>query len=72
MAAGLQAGNTVVYFCVSRNRSGLGTHQVVMATRSIMVMNTIFTFMGGHALTSLKGGRPCPLSTPNYGVVKIL
>ena len=28
-----------------------------------------FYFMGGHTLTSLKGGRPCPLSTFNYGVV---
>ena len=28
-----------------------------------------FYFMGGHALTSPKGGRPCPLGTLNYGVV---
>ena len=28
-----------------------------------------FCFMGGHALTSPKGGRPCPLGTFNYGVV---
>ena len=40
-----------------------------MATQSIMVMSTISTFMGGHTLTSLEGGRPCPLGTSNYGVV---
>ena len=28
-----------------------------------------FYFMGGYALTSLKGGGPCPLGTLNYGVV---
>ena len=28
-----------------------------------------FYFMGGPALTSPKGGGPCPLSTFNYGVV---
>ena len=28
-----------------------------------------FYLMGGHTLTSPKGGGPCPLSTLNYGVV---
>ena len=37
---------------------------------SITVMNTISLLMlGGHALTSPKGSRPCLLGTFNYGVV---
>ena len=39
-------------------------------TRSVTVMNTIsLLLLGGHALTSLEGGRPCSLSTFDYGVV---
>ena len=72
MAVGLRAGNTRVYFCVSWNRSRLGTGRVITVTRSITVMNTISTFMGGHALTSPEGGGPCLLSTFNYGVVGYL
>ena len=51
-AAGLRAGNTLLYFRVGRNRSGLGTRRVITATLSVTVMNTISTYMGGHALTS--------------------
>ena len=36
-----------------------------MVTRSDMVMNTTL-ILGRHALTSLKGGGPCPLGTLNY------
>ena len=40
------------------------------STWSIMVMNTIsLLLLGGHALTSPKGGRPCLLGTFDYGVV---
>ena len=53
----------------TRAVSGLCMHWVITVTRSVTVMNTISTFMGGHALTSPKGGRPCPLGTLNYGVV---
>ena len=38
-----------------------------MAKQSGMVKNTIST-LGGHTLTSSKGGRPCPLGTLNYGI----
>ena len=39
-------------------------------TRSITVMNTIsLLLLGGHALTSPEGGRPCSLGTFDYGVV---
>ena len=42
-----------------------------MASRSsVMVMNTISTLMGGHALASPKDGRPCSLGTFNYEVAK--
>ena len=39
-------------------------------TRSITVMNTIsLLLLGRQALTSPEGGRPCLLSTFDYGVV---
>ena len=47
--------------------TSLGTHRVVTATGSGMVTEYYFTW-GGHALTSLKGGRPCSLSTLNHVV----
>ena len=47
--------------------TGLGMHRVIMATRSGMVTEYYFTW-GGHALTSLKGGMPCSLSTLNHVV----
>ena len=47
--------------------TGLGTHWVVTATRSGMVTEYYFTW-GEHALTSLKGGRPCSLGTLNHVV----
>ena len=68
-SCGLQAGNTQLHFHASWSRSGLCTCRIVMVTRSVTVMNTISTFMGGHALTSPKGGGPCPLGTFNYVVV---
>ena len=49
----------------------LGTRRVITATRSGMVQNTIYT-LGGHALASPKGGRPCPLNTLNYEVAGYL
>ena len=71
-AAGLRAGNTRSTFMLARVRSNRCMCRVVMATRSIMVMNTISTLMGGHALASPKGGGPCPLGTFNYGVASHL
>ena len=72
-AAGLQAGNTRFTFVLVGVRSNWCTRRVVTATRSsIMVMNTISTLMGRHALASPKGGRPCSLSTLNYGVASHL
>ena len=38
-------------------------------TRSVTVMNTISVLLlGGHTLTSPKGGGPCLLGTLDYGV----
>ena len=68
-AAGWLAGNTRFTFVLAGVRSGLCMRRVIAATWSITVMNTISIFMGRHALTSPKGGRPCPLGTFNYGVV---
>ena len=56
----------------ARVASGLCMHQVITTTQSVMVMNTISTFVGGHALTSPKGGGPCPLGHLNYWVVRHL
>ena len=39
-----------------------------MATWSGMVTEYYLYLGGGHALTSPKGGRPCPLGTLNYEV----
>ena len=72
-AVGLQAGNTWFTFVLAGIRSDWCTHQVVAAIQSsITVMNTISTLMGGHALASPKGGRPCSLSTFNYRVASNL
>ena len=72
-AVGLQAGNTWFTFVLARVGSNRCMRQVIMATRSsVMVMNTIFTLMGGHALASPKGGGPCSLGTFNYGVASHL
>ena len=39
-------------------------------TQSVTVMNTIsLLLLGGHALTSPEGGRPCSLGTFDYRVV---
>ena len=43
-AEGLRTGNTWLYFCDGRNRSGRGMCQVITATRSVTVMNTILYF----------------------------
>ena len=65
----LRAGNTRIYFRVSWCQS-----PACVCVRSLQQLglgwfqNTIYTW-GGHALTSLKGGRPCFLSTLNHGVV---
>ena len=72
-AAGWRAGNTRFTFVLARVGSDWCMYRVVMATRSsVMVMNTISTLMGGHALASPKGGRPCSLGTFNYGVMSHL
>ena len=68
MAAGLRAGNTQYTFVTA----GVGPAVVLGGSswHSITVMNTISLLMlGGHALTSPEGGRPCSLSTFHYGVV---
>ena len=36
------------------------------------ILAPYFTLMGGHALASPKGGRPCSLGTFNYGVASHL
>ena len=72
-AAGWWAGNTQFTFMLTGVGSDRCTHRVITATRSsIMVMNTISTLMGGHALALLNGGRPCSLGTFNYGVMSHL
>ena len=72
-AAGWRAGNTRFTFVLAGVGSDQCTHRIVTATRSsVMVMNTISTLMGGHALASPKGGGPCSLSTFNYGVASHL
>ena len=72
-AAGWRAGNTRFTFVLAGVRSDRCMRRVVTATRSsITVMNTISTLMGGHALASPKGGKPCSLGTFNYGVVSHL
>ena len=72
-AAGWRASNTQFTFVPARVGSGRCTHWVITATRSsIMVMNTISTLMGRHALASPKGGGPCSLGTFNYGVASHL
>ena len=72
-AAGWWASNTRFTFVLAGVGSDRCTHRVIMATRSsIMVMNTISTLMGGHALASPKGGGPCSLGTFNYRVVSHL
>ena len=66
---GLWASNTRIYFRVSRCQSPACVH--VGSLQQLgpgWFQNTIYTW-GGHALTSLKGGSPCSLSTLNYGVV---
>ena len=66
---GLQAGNTRIYFHVGRCRSLACVHVGLLRQLGLgWFQNTIYTW-GGHALTSPKGGRPCPLGTLNYGVV---
>ena len=72
-AAGWRAGNTRFTFMLAGVGSDRCTCRVITATRSfVMVMNTISTLMDGHALASLKGGRPCSLGTFNYGVASHL
>ena len=72
-AAGWRAGNTQFTFMLAGVGSDRCTCQVITATwSSLMVMNTISTLMGGHALASPKGGRPCSLSTFNYRVASHL
>ena len=68
-AVGWRAGNTRFTFVLARVGPEWCMRQVITATwSSITVMNTISTLMGGHALVSPKGGRPCSLGTFNYGV----
>ena len=72
-AAGWRAGNTQFTFVLAGVGSDQCMHRVITATRSsVMVMNTISTLMGGHALASPKGGGPCSLGTFNYGVTSHL
>ena len=72
-AAGWLAGNTRFSFVLAGVGSDRCMHWIITATRSsVTVMNTISTLMGGHALASPKGGRPCSLSTFNYTVVSHL
>ena len=67
----LRAGGPVypVYFCAGRSQ----IRPVYVSGRYGDLVHYgdeyYFYFMGGHALTSPKGGRPCPLGTLNYGVV---
>ena len=68
-SCGLWPGDTQVVFVPAGVGSGLCMCQVVMATRPVMLMNTISIWMGGQALTSPKGGSSCSLGTLNYGVV---
>ena len=72
-AAGWRAGNTRFTFVLAGFRSDRCMRHVITATRSsVMVMNTISTLMGGHALASPKGGGPCSLGFFNYGVASHL
>ena len=72
-AAGWRAGNNRFTFMLAGVGSDQCTRRVIMATQSsVMVMNTISTLMGRHALASPKGGGPCSLGTFNYGVASHL
>ena len=63
----LRAGNTRVTFVLTSD-----IHQSVYASGhygdSVQDGYRILFIRGGHTLTSLKGGRPCSLSTFNYVV----
>ena len=69
---GLRASNTWLYL-----RAGQSCIRTVYASgrygNSVHYGDEYyFYFMGGHALTSRKGGEPCPPGTLNYGVVSHL
>ena len=67
-AAGLRASNsrsTSVWPELIR----LGTRRVVMATRSVTVMEYYFYLQAGTCTSHTGGGGPCPLGTLYYLVV---
>ena len=69
---GLRAGNTRVYFRVGQCWSPAGVCVgLLQGLGPGWFQNTTYNW-GGHALISPKGGRPCSLSTLNYGVVRHL
>ena len=53
--------------CRPVTKSGWCTRQVILALFG-MVTKYSFILVGGHALASPKGGRPCPLGTLKYEV----
>ena len=67
-SCGLWAGNTLMTFVLAG-----GVHRPVYASGHYGDSvrdgyRILFILGGGHALTSLKGDGPCPLSTLNYEV----
>ena len=68
-SCGLEGWYYLVYFHACQSRIQLGYASGHYGDSVHYGDEHYFYFIGGHTLTSPKGGRPCPLVTFNYGVV---